>query len=216
MIACAGDSGCMQQARRYRCKRPLAVFAVAWTALAQPAGAQGSTLTGEDRTRLASGDVLITVTAEPQSVVARVDAAIDIPAPPSRVWSIMLDCARAPKFVSGLVGCRVIERAPSGAWDVREHLISWISLLPQIRSVFRSDYVPERSIMFRRTAGDIDVMEGTWQLEPLRGGAATRLRYNARIGKETFVPAAIIRGAIESDVPRTLRRLREEVAGGRT
>jgi ribosome-associated toxin RatA of RatAB toxin-antitoxin module len=137
-----------------------------------------------------------------------------VPAPPARVWAAMTDCTRALKFLRGLVGCRIIERDPAGAWDVREHVVSWISLLPNVRSVFRSEYVVNRSIAFRRVSGDIDVMEGVWQLEPLRNGAATRLRYTARVGKDTYVPASIIRSAIESDVPKTLRSLRDEVLRG--
>lgn len=128
----------------------------------------------------------------------------------------MLDCARAETFVRGLKRCRILARDPAGAWDIREHIVSWIALFPQIRSVFRSEYTLERKITFRRTEGDIDVLEGMWQLQPIRAGAATRLRYRARVGKDTIVPDVMIRTAIESDVPKTLRRLRDEVVGGRS
>jgi ribosome-associated toxin RatA of RatAB toxin-antitoxin module len=187
----------------------IAPLLVLLAANVEPAAAQA--LSRADQASLAAGEVVIKVEADQQPSVARIDAAIDIPAAPARVWAAMLDCARAPKFIDGLVSCLVLERDPTGSRDVREHVVSWGALWPKIRSVFRSDYDVNRSISFQRVAGDIDVLEGTWTLEALSPGGATRVRYIARVGKETMIPGALIRAAIESDVPKTLRSLRKEV-----
>ncbi len=192
------------------------VYALAYAGMAVSITASVFAQSNQDEQRLASGEVIISVSPDPQASVAQIDATIDVAATPSKVWNVMLDCKRAEKFVRGLERCRILARDPSGAWDVREHVVSWIALFPQIRSVFRSDYILERKITFRRTEGDIDVLEGTWQLEPIRAGAATRLRYRARVGKDTIVPSVMIRAAIESDVPKTLRRLRDEIISGRS
>ncbi len=176
--------------------------------------ASGQTIGPAEQARLADGEVLISVEPDAQPSVARIVAAIEIAAAPSRVWATMLDCARAPKLIGGLVSCRILQRDPKGLWDVREHRVSWIALFPAVRSVFRSAYVIDQSISFQRVEGDIDILEGDWTLEALRGGAATRLRYAARVGKETVVPGFMIRAAISNDVPKTLRSLREEVLRG--
>jgi hypothetical protein len=201
--------------KRYRPRLPLLlVVGLLLVDFVVPAGANAQTFTAPESARLAAREVLIDVTGGGQPSVARIQAAIEIAAPPARVWAAMLDCTRAMKFVKGLVSCRVLSSDPAGTFDEREHIVSWGLLMPQVRSVFRSDYVRERTISFRRTAGDIDVLEGSWQLDPVRDGTATRLRYTARVGRQTIVPDMLIRTAIESDVPRTLRSLRDEVEHG--
>ncbi len=176
--------------------------------------ARAISLTAEQRRQLAAGEIIVSVEPDEQGASARINAAIDIAATPDAVWATMLDCKRSLKYVRGLVGCRVVTADATGSTDVREHLVSWIALLPQVRSVFRSEYMRPLSIKFKRVDGDIEVMEGMWQLEPMRAGAATRLHYSARVGKKTLVPGAIIRAAIESDLPKTLGAMRLEVLRG--
>ena len=171
-------------------------------------------LTTEQRRQLSAGEIIVSVEPDQQGASARIKAAIEIAAPPDAVWAAMLDCKRSLKYVRGLVGCRVVSVDATGASDVREHLVSWIALLPQVRSVFRSEYVRPQSIKFQRVEGDIEVLEGAWQLEPMRAGTATRLHYNARVGKKTLVPGALIRAAIENDLPKTLGAMRQEVLRG--
>lgn len=141
----------------------------------------------------------------------RVEAVIDIAAPRARVWSVMLDCARAPSFMPALKSCTVLSSDPNGASDVREHRTSWSELFPDMRSVFRSDYIKETSIRFTRVDGDLKFLEGDWRLEPLENGKRTRLHYRARIGIAWPVPSFLIRNALERDVPLFLETLRTEI-----
>src|SRR4051812_32671967 len=65
--------------------------------------------------------------------------AIDITAPIETVWSVVTDCALAPKMATNLKSCRVVDRDPAGRWEVREQ-VSRGGLIPSVRSVFRSDF----------------------------------------------------------------------------
>ena len=135
--------------------------------------------------------------------------AIDIEAPPAAVWKVVVDCDLAPRMVASLKSCRVIERGPAGAWDVREQ-VSKPGFLPSVRSVFRSDYEPERRVRYHRVDGDLRFLEGEWRLVPLRGGAATRALYENRAGMPYRLPGALMRMAARHDVAAALIALRRE------
>jgi hypothetical protein len=89
----------------------------------------------------------VAAAAEPGGAAGTVRGSVEIAASPSIVFAVMTDCAKALRIVRGLKSCRVLQRDPEGRWDVREHRVSW-SVLPSVRNVFRSDYVPDRSIRF--------------------------------------------------------------------
>ncbi|MDP8916690.1 MAG: SRPBCC family protein [Pseudomonadota bacterium] len=138
---------------------------------------------------------------------AQVRGGIDIPAPPSAVWKVMLDCNEAVRYVPKLKSCRVLKADPGGAWDVREHRFDY-GVLGEIRHVFRSDYVSGARVRTQRVDGDLKFSQGEWRLEPLAGGAATRVRYQSRSASKTPLPGPLVRQAIRRDAPASLRGLR--------
>lgn len=163
-----------------------------------------------DEARLAGGEAVARIVEE-AGPGGRVLAAIDIPAPASVVWRVMLDCARAPLYVPGLQSCTMIERAADGLSDVREHRIRWIALLPTLRLRFRSEYEPERTIRVNRIGGDLAAMQGAWVLEPREDGRATRLHYDFHIAPRTPLPAGLVRAGMMRDAPGVLEAVRDEV-----
>jgi hypothetical protein len=167
----------------------------------------------EQLRRLKAGEVLIDVRADPQGATGLISATIDVLAPPKTVWAIMLDCERSKLITPALKICRVTQQSSDGLSDVREHVVQWIWPLPAVRSVFASQYRPFEQIAFQRIEGDLEFLEGTWQLEPLRQGTATRLTYTARITPGWPVPGALVRSALEADIPKTLAALRREATG---
>ena len=189
--------------------RFLTVFAV--VALLAPRVARADIAIGSaEEARLAAGDVLVDVHTDDAQDAAAVSAVADITAAPQAVWAVMTDCDRAPHFVPDLVSCRVLERDPSGAWDVREHIIDWTWLLPNIRNVFRSDYEPPHRLRFKRVDGDLRLSEGEWRLEPLNGGSATRVYYSALLSPNSWIPASLALSSVRNDVPKIMRALRRE------
>jgi ribosome-associated toxin RatA of RatAB toxin-antitoxin module len=190
--------------------RAVLVNLVVWTV---PAHAAGQSFDPEQLRRLKAGEVLVDVRADPQGATGLITATIDIQAPPRMLWGIMLDCERSKRITPALKVCRVTETSSDGLSDVREHVVQWVWPLPAVRSVFASQYRPYEQIRFQRIDGDLEFLEGTWQLEPTRQGAATRLTYTARITPGWPVPGALVRGAMESDIPKTLTALRREATG---
>jgi ribosome-associated toxin RatA of RatAB toxin-antitoxin module len=175
--------------------------------------AQG--LSADQLKKLKSGEALVSVEEDSGEADGHIEAVIEIAAAPHRVWQVMTDCARAPRFVTGLKSCRVVEQDQRGAWDVREHRSKYLSMLPETVSVFRSDYALDKDIRFERVSGSLRFLKGSWHLESLDGGASTRLSYSVRVGISAPVPGFMIRSALESDVPKLMKALREEVVTGK-
>lgn len=168
------------------------------------------TIDAASEKRLATGEVLISVGPDETGSAALIDAVIDVPVPPRSLWTTMLDCERMKRVVEGLESCKVLERDPKGRWDVREHVINWGWLVPNIRSVFRSEFTGVEKIAFRRLEGDLTALEGHWLLKSLDRGKKTRLFYKNKIAMSLPLPAFVVRNALEADIPKTLRQLRVE------
>ncbi len=168
-------------------------------------------LSADEMSRLSRGEAIARVEPAAAPADGAVFAAIDIPLSPAQVWGVLFDCAGAAAFMPNLKRCTVIKSGPGQTWDVREHIVEWTSLLPRVRSVFRSDYEPGARIVFQRVEGDLTHLEGEWRLLPLNGGRATRLVYDTKVGFHALVPAFMVRNALLDDIPGFLRTIRAEV-----
>jgi ribosome-associated toxin RatA of RatAB toxin-antitoxin module len=159
--------------------------------------------------RLRAGEIPIEAHADARGRGGMVKAAIDIPAAPDVVWRTILDCDRAARMTPGVKRCRVISRAPDGRSETREHLVKWGFFLPTLRSTSRVDLEPDRTIRFTCVGGDIKACEGSWTLEPLKGGG-TRVTYEMWAAAPFAVPTAVLSGLMRRDVPEALKALRRE------
>lgn len=179
-----------------------------------PTAASARSLSAAERATIEASRASVTVAPAESPADADVTGVVDIAAPPAAVWEVLYDCARAPAVMPDLTRCAVLEAGPGGAWDIREHRVRWISLLPEISSRFRSDYVVNVSIRFRLAGGDLNALDGEWRLEPLFAGSATRLHYRARVGFGALIPSFVIRNALAEDVPKFLEAIRKEAIRG--
>ena len=172
-------------------------------------------MTGASRRGFLAGTSAAAIGAALAPGVVR--AAVDIKAPASVVWAVILDCARASRMVPSVVSCQVLAKDPAVRWDIREHQVRWSLMVPPMRSVFRSDYTPMKRIAFRCTGtGDLKVCEGEWRLEPLANGGV-RVIYENSAKAPFAAPAFLYREAMRRDVPDALIALRREslAAAGR-
>lgn len=161
---------------------------------------------------LAAGRPWVSVTLDADGDAALINAAIDIPASPDRVWRTMTDCGATRRMIKSMVECRVV-RAGEG-WDIREHVTSGGPLWPGFHYLFRSDYDPGRSIRFRKLDGNLKTFEGEWALAALAGGKVTRVTYRSRVSAAIFAPPILIRAGLRRDTPRVLEILRRLATGG--
>jgi uncharacterized membrane protein len=149
---------------------------------------------------------VVEVDADSKGASGDIRASVDIAAPPSTVWRVLVDCAQVPHLMVGAKSCKVLDHDPSGHWDVREQ-VSQGALLPAIRTVLRSDYDAPRAVHFHRIDGDLKVLEGSWHLEPI-DATRTRVSYDSRVQAPFGIPAFLARTVLRNDMPKTMNNLR--------
>lgn len=135
-----------------------------------------------------------------------IHAAIDIAAPPSTVWAILTRCGGA-HLAATMKSCKVIQGDQNIGWDVRERITKGSLFTPSIRDVIYTQYIAPLSVRFHRVGGDLKTEEGETRLEPIDGGAATRVVYVNRIALNTVLPEAILRAAMRHATPEVLVNL---------
>ncbi|MEO1476866.1 MAG: SRPBCC family protein [Pseudomonadota bacterium] len=132
-----------------------------------------------------------------------VSGSILIDAPRETVWGLITDCDATEQIVPQLQHCEV--QVQGDGWDHRSHDVR--SGPFRIRSTFRSDYVPLKSIAISRVSGDMEVQEGTWTLAS-RDDGRTELSYEAWSKPKIWVPRWFIARTIRKDAPRILTNLK--------
>jgi carbon monoxide dehydrogenase subunit G len=176
-------------------------------ALATATCAAAAELPERAQAQLDRGRPYVEVKPDPDGSSGVILAAIDVAAPQAVVWGVMTNCDLAPKMVSNLKSCRILDRDPQGRWDIREE-VTKMTFTPSVRTVYREDFEPNRRMSFHRTGGDLKVFEGDWRLEP--HGEAVRVTYEARVAAPFSVPGWVARLALRHDVPMALLALRRE------
>ena len=151
----------------------------------------------------------VSVDVEPGGgAAAVVRASLDIAAPPSTVWSVLFDCAGAPRFTPGLMSCKVLGKGPN--WEEREHRLKGPIFHPVITNRFRLDYQTDQRLSFRRTGGDWKRSDGEWRLTPVAGGKATHVSYVLHFAIDAPISSKMLRDGIAKGMPKSLAALRKE------
>jgi hypothetical protein len=138
----------------------------------------------------------------------QIQAAIDIAASPKIVWTVMNDCNGLNRIVQSMMSCRILDGDARQGWDIREQITKGNFFVPTIRNVVRNDYHPYTLIRFRKAGGDLKAEEGEWRLEPLNGGAWTRVVYVNRVAANIVAPAVLVREGMKRDTAKVLVNLR--------
>jgi hypothetical protein len=159
----------------------------------------------------------VEVYLRPDSRLIDLAAVGEIDAPPSQVQTALLDYDAHPHVNARLRESRVLSRH-AGEELVYQHL-----KLPVIKDrdfTLRVHWVEgeARGIVFAidRTAGPpatrdvvrMTLLDGSWELQPIRGNAATRAIYHLRLDLAGSVPRWLVRGGAAKDVLAVYQGLR--------
>ncbi len=200
-------------------KRVFVILAGLILLLANPANAQLSKHIDsmldwrDDKALLQSGEVFTNVRKEVHfgKKIARIQAAIIIPAPREIVWKVFNDCSRVASYVPHLKSCEVIKKDPKGQWEIRRHVSKFSPLLPKMVSEFKSQYTYPKKISFNKVGGNMDINQGFWQLDSIDGGKKTVLMYNAHVSSKSILPDKTVRKLMRKNTPKTMKAIRAEV-----
>lgn len=105
-------------------------------------------------------------------------ASVEIEAPIERCWAALEDVASAPEWQGGLVELEVVERNGQGRPLVCDAVSD--AKLRRVPTRQRFSYEPPNRLSWAMIDGDLDSMEGYWELEDL-GGARTRATYGLAV-----------------------------------
>ncbi len=111
--------------------------------------------------------------------VIRDSATAEIDAPLERCWAVVEDVASAPEWQSGLDRMDVVERDEHGRALVCD-TVSDVKLR-KVLSRVRFTYAGAKRLSWEQIeAGDLRLLEGYWELEPL-GDERTRVTYGLAV-----------------------------------
>jgi uncharacterized membrane protein len=110
-------------------------------------------------------------------------SSVEIAAPIERCWAVVEDVPSAPQWQGGLVSMKVLERDEHGrAVECEAHSDA---KLRKVRTHLRFSYEPPTRLSWRMLDGDLDFLEGHWELEDL-GGERTRATYGVAVDPGPF------------------------------
>ncbi|MFI4936617.1 MAG: SRPBCC family protein [Caulobacterales bacterium] len=177
---------------------------------AASADASGWSPTPKQEAQLARAGLVVDVAPDPGRSTALIHGAVNIPAPPLKIWETLRACAKVPRMATFVTGCQVMSADPAGAWDVRQDAIDYGFPLPHVRRWYRSEYDVGRRISFRCVdGGEVKACQGEWRLE-LQPGGAVRVTYESWIVSPFKAPAFLVRNVLRKDTIDALKALRRE------
>ncbi len=120
----------------------------------------------------------------------------EIDAPVARCWEVVEALDAAPAWQRGLERVDVLERDDQGRPEVCDVVFdAGIGKVGKVRCRVRVDYGPPHRLDFRRLASDdVDLMEGSWELEELPD-RRTRATYRLAVdpGPVPFVARPLVK-----------------------
>jgi len=146
----------------------------------------------------------------------------DIAAPPSVVRDVLLDYDNASKVTDHVAESRVIEK------NDHEIIVYQRLKLPVITDrdvTLRATWGQRGQALTMQYAVDnsrgpaprdgivrLSTLQGTWLLEPTRGGAATHARYRVQIDLAGSVPKWMVSGGAAKNIPKLFDGMRKQAA----
>jgi ribosome-associated toxin RatA of RatAB toxin-antitoxin module len=105
-------------------------------------------------------------------------SSVEVDAPIERCWEVVEDVASAPDWQGGLLQLEVIERDEQERPLVCDTLTD--AKVRKVRTRQRFSYEAPNRLSWEMLEGELDSMEGYWELEDL-GGGRTRVTYGLAV-----------------------------------
>ncbi len=146
----------------------------------------------------------------------------EIAAPPDVVRDVLLDYDNAPKVTDNVAESRVLarneheivayQRLKLPVISNRDYTLraTWGRRGDALTMQFAIDNA--RGPAPRRGVVRMSTLQGTWLLEPIRGGAATRARYRVQIDLAGSVPRWMVSGGAAKNLPKVFEGARRQAA----
>jgi uncharacterized membrane protein len=105
-------------------------------------------------------------------------ASKEIDAPIERCWEVIEDVATAPQWQNNLISLEVLERDDHGRAVIADAVSD--AKFKKVRTRQQFTYGEPTNLWWKMVEGDVDSMEGSWELQDL-GGGRTKATYTLAV-----------------------------------
>ena len=142
-----------------------------------------------DWPRVLGGEVIVEP-VETNDGVPGVRAVFAVVAPRERIWAVLLDYDNFPKIFEGISKMQVLSQDEGGA--VIEYWID--AVVRDYHYVLSRVYeAPGRRVTWKRTAGDLERIEGSWEILDTPRPGVHLLVYESFVKVGGVVPSRVVR-----------------------
>lgn len=134
---------------------------------------------------------------------------VEIRVPPARLMDVICDFGAYTRFVPDMIESTVL-RSGEGEWTVKFAL----SFIRRVEYTLLLRREGDLRLTWSLVEGHFKANSGSWELEPLDGGVATRATYTLDLDLGMFVPGSVLKTLVEHNLPAMLEafRVRAEAA----
>jgi hypothetical protein len=176
------------------------LFLLVFTSTGYPADISESELR-----RLQSGEILAqTIHSEKSGGAARVTGLFHADA--EAIWNVIGYCKNEYIYVRGLELCEVL--VPGLQYIKKHHRVNNNWYTPTIDFVFEARRTSVTHGDFNLVEGNLKVMEGQWDFQPLAGGDGLVVSHDIRIRSRFPAPRWLVRRVLKNDLPDMLACIR--------
>lgn len=142
-----------------------------------------------DWPRVLGGEVIVQ-TVQTRDGVPGVRAVFAVTAPRERIWAVLLDYGNFPKIFEGIAKMHVLSQDERGA--VIEYWVD--AVVRDYHYVLARAYeAPGRRLTWKRTAGDLERIEGSWEILDAPRPGVHLLVYESFVKVGGVVPSRVVR-----------------------
>jgi ribosome-associated toxin RatA of RatAB toxin-antitoxin module len=167
----------------------------------------------DDASDLESGKILVTASpvsgsSEPEHVVRAIVASS-----PASVWKIVSDCAHYKEHLPHIAQSAELSRVGNVVTcQVTIDMPFPTSNLTAVTEAVHDERPEGMKRSWKLVRGDYDFNDGSWTVEPYKGGATSLVTYRIHVKPKTAVPAFIRNMAQDKALPEMMVRLRVEAS----
>ena len=151
----------------------------------------------------------ILVRAERDGGTVRLWASLQVDAAPVKVWDVLTDYERQPRFVPGMTESRVITRTATGSVVALKGWMDLLFLHYDFDIVYSTRELRPHLLTSRVIRGNVKNMLSEYRLSPFDGG--TRLDYIGEVEPEGWLPPLIGQFAVRRQVESQLQAMAHEI-----
>lgn len=137
-----------------------------------------------------------------------VESSVDLPIVPCQAYAMLTDYDDLPKFIPGLVKSHAERISPDEVRVMQVGEVQAFLFRVEMSSTLDMTEFPGKRIVFRQVSGDFASYSGEWDFSSAKEG--TEVRYRAKMTFRPYVPLAIAKWVLDSDVERKFVAIERE------